>query len=303
MAQAIGTSSTTQSSNIFGQPLSIFGVPVDRNTIFNNHKGIYQKRVEQRQRKLIVKSTFIKFFLHHGEQIQCLTTGFSPVSGFERIATGPAFLFFKRALIIFTDRRILHVPTHFDRSPRGAVSQIMYEDCASINTKGRSLQVKYKNGQHDIFPYIGRKEKKKIQTLVHALPTVPKEAGRLRGRVYLCPSCTNMLPAHAHRCASCGLVFKSSFQAKLRSLLIPGGGYFYSRHPVVGAAVGLFELALMLILTHQGMALHQGLPIPPSTPALALLALILGKLIGTFHAQEQIKEFVPEKKDFVMRKI
>jgi hypothetical protein len=55
MAHAIVTSSgAMQSLNIFGQPLTIFGVPVDREKIFANHKGIYQKRVEKRQRKLIV---------------------------------------------------------------------------------------------------------------------------------------------------------------------------------------------------------------------------------------------------------
>ncbi len=304
MAQAIGASgSTTQSLNIFGQPLTIFGVPVDRDKIFTNHKGIYQKRVEKRQRKLIVKSTFIKFFLHHGERIQCLTTGYSPVSGFERFVTGPAFLFFKRALFIFTDKRILHVPTRFDRSPRSAVSQIMYEDCASLNIKGRSLHVRYKNGQQDIFPFLGRKEKKKIHSLIQALPAVPKEAGRLKGRVFLCPSCTNVLPSRGHRCATCNLAFKSGFQAKLRSILIPGGGYFYNRYPVLAVGIGLAEMGLMLFLTYQTMHIYQGMPASPNWLITAALTLILEKLIVTFHAQEQVKDFVPAEKEFVVRKI
>ena len=55
------------SPNIFARPLSIFGVPVDRETIFSNHKGMYKSRIEKRQRKLIVKTTHlnIKFFLHN----------------------------------------------------------------------------------------------------------------------------------------------------------------------------------------------------------------------------------------------
>ncbi|MBI5551199.1 MAG: hypothetical protein HY911_06785 [Desulfobacterales bacterium] len=304
MAHAIGTSSSAiQSLNIFGQPLTIFGVPVDREKIFTNHKGVYQKQVEKRQRKLIVKSTFIKFFLHHGEQIRCLTTGYSPTSVLERMVTGPAFLFFKRALLIFTDKRILHVPTHFDRSARSAVSQIMYDDCAHLSIRGRSLHVKYKNGQEEIFPYLGRKEKRKIQALLQSLPATPKEAGRLKGRVFLCPSCTHELPAEGHRCETCTLAFKSTLQAKLRSALIPGGGYFYSRYPALGTMVALLELGLMFFVVHMAMALYQGSSLSLSVLAVGAGALILEKLVAILHAQELTKEYVPEDKDFAVRKI
>ena len=34
--------------NIFGRPLSIFGVPVERDTIFSNHKGVYKNHIEKR---------------------------------------------------------------------------------------------------------------------------------------------------------------------------------------------------------------------------------------------------------------
>ena len=40
----------------------IFGLPVDRDILFSNHKDIYKKRVEKRQRKLIVKISFFKLF-------------------------------------------------------------------------------------------------------------------------------------------------------------------------------------------------------------------------------------------------
>ena len=111
-AQAVA-SKPTDSLNIFGQPLSIFGVPVERDTIFSDHKGNYRNRVEKRQRQLIVKTTFVKFFLSHDERILCLTTAYSPISVLEQVLTGPAFLFFKRALLVFTDKRILHIPTYF----------------------------------------------------------------------------------------------------------------------------------------------------------------------------------------------
>ena len=206
MPQAEAASSgSTQSLNIFGRPLSIFGVPVDRETIFSDYKGRYKSRIEKRQRKLIVKSTFIKFYLQHDESIRCLTTGYSPISALEQFYTGLAFLFFKRAIFVFTDRRILHIPTRFDRSTIGSVSQIWYEDCARIGLKGRTLVVKYKNGSEEQFAYIGRREKKKLNALLSSIKLKPKSAGNLNARAYLCPSCTNILDPKNNLCPTCKL--------------------------------------------------------------------------------------------------
>lgn len=294
---------STSSKNIFGQPLSIFGVPVDRETIFSNHRGVYQKKVEKRQRSLIVKSTFIKFFMHHGEQIRCLTTGYSPVNVVEQVMTGPSFIFFKRALFIFTDKRILHIPTRFNRSSRGAISQILYEDCAGIEFKGRSLHVKYKNGTSEAFPYIGRREKKKIQSLISDLSLSPKEAGRLRGRVYLCPSCANLLDEGKRACPSCNLGFKSTTQAVIRSLLIPGGGYFYNRYPISGTIIMIAELALIAAIALQWFSIRS--ETPNSIWILVLLAgvLALEKASVTYHAVERVRNFIPRTDDFIVRKV
>ena len=44
----------------------IFGLPIDRETLFSNHKQVYKKRIEKRQRRLIVK---LAFLTHHGGKI------------------------------------------------------------------------------------------------------------------------------------------------------------------------------------------------------------------------------------------
>lgn len=300
--QTVGND-TIHSQNIFGQPLTIFGIPVDREKIFSNHKGVYKIRVEKRQRKLIVKSTFIKYFMHHGETIRCLTTGYSPVSIKEQLITGPAFLYFKRALFMFTDKRILHVPTRFDRSPRSAVSQILYEDCARIFLRGRALHVHYKNGRQEVFLYLGRKEKKKVRTLLAGLSLSPKEAGLIKGRVHLCPSCTHILPAGGSMCDKCKIVFKTPFKAKLYSLLVPGGGYFYSRYRFVASVTAFFELGLVGFLLFQSLELYKARPVELHMMAIAALALVLVKSVMAFHTHQLIQEFVPEKCDFAVRKI
>ena len=295
--------SPEQTQNIFGMPLAIFGVPVDRDTIFKNAKGVYKEKIEKRQRKLIAKVSFIKFFLHHGECIRCVTTAYSPIGILEQVLTGPAFLFFKRALLVFTDKRVLHVPTRFSRSSHSSVSQIRYEDCAGIILKGRSLIVHYKNDLKETFPYLGRKEKKKIASLLKELTFTPKEVGRLQSRAYLCPSCTNILEDNTTVCPSCKLRFKSTLQAKIRSWLIPGGGYFYSRHTLAGIVAGTLECVLMGYLIYQWISYKQGLSISLGWPAICIVALLIEKSIVTFHALLLIKERMPEKKDYPQRKI
>lgn len=290
--------------NIFGQPLTIFGLPVDRETIFFNEKNVYKAKIEKRQRHLIAKVTFIKFFLREGEMIRCLTTGYSPISWKEQLLTGLAFVYFKRAIFIFTDRRILHVPTSFNRSPHSSVSQIMYEDCAGITVKGSSLVVSYKNGQQEAFGYMGRGERKKIRSLIQELPIRPKAAGRLQGRVHLCPSCARVLQKGAKQCSHCLLTFKTRRGAAIRSLLIPGGGYLYSRHPMLAMTLGAFEIALIGIAVARATGVSNlggtaNLPVV----LFALLLLIMIKGVMRFHTLELIRDFMPDTKDFTQRKI
>ena len=292
------------SQNIFGQPLSIFGVPVDRDTIFSNSSDVYKSKIEKRQRSLIAKVTFVKFFLQDKEVIRCLTTGYSPISWVEQLLTGLAFLYFKRAIFIFTDRRILHVPTCFNRSPHSSVSQILYEDCANLAVKGRSLIVSYKNGRQESFAYMARKERKKIKAMIRHLPIKPKEAGRLQDRVHLCPSCARVLQKEAKQCRHCSLTFKTKRSAEIRTLLIPGGGYLYSRHPMLAMGLGTVEILLCSILASKaaGLSLFEG---ATKLPVVLLSALLLAmiKLISRFHTLELIRDFMPDTKDFTQRKL
>lgn len=297
------TSKPLKVQNIFGQPVTIFGLPVERDFIFSNHKGTYKKRVEKQQRRLLVKSTFVKFFLQDDERILCLTTGYSPVSILEQVLTGPAFLFFKRALFIFTDRRILHIPTRFNQSTRSAISQISYNDCSRIYLKGRSLVVAYKNNEQECFHYLGSKERKKLGILLEGIAPRFKEASQHKQRVYLCPSCTNVLDARKSFCPACKMAFKSSLKARLRSLLIPGGGYLYNYYTLPGVAVGLLETALLTCIAYHLAALKAGMSANFGTIALLLALFIAEKFITTFHAQHLIKDFIPEEKNFALRKI
>ena len=248
--------------------------------------------------------SFIKFFLDQGEVIRCLTTGYSPISWLEQLLTGLAFVFLKRAMFIFTDRRILVVPTSFNRSPHSSVSQIMYEDAAAIALKGRTLLVAYKNGLKETFTYMGRKEKKKIKALISHLPIRPKEAGRLQERSHLCPGCAHVLPKKKQQCQTCGLTFKNNRAALIMALLIPGGGYFYSGYPLLALGFAALEILLLSIpaVYWTEFSKYSGsVTLPTALGSMLLLALT--KWISAFHTMELIKDFMPRRKDFSQRRI
>ncbi|MCP4745530.1 MAG: DUF898 domain-containing protein [Desulfobacteraceae bacterium] len=292
-----------KAQNVFSQPLTIFGVPVDRATIFVDHKNRHKQSIEKRQRKLIIKTAFIKFFLHQDESIRCLSTGYSPVGILEQVLTGISFLYFKRAIFVFTNRRILHIPTRFNRSAHSSVSQIMYEDCAKIQLKGRNLVVCYKNGQQEVFPYISRKEKKKIKSILEVVSLTPKEAGSLQQRVHLCPSCRAALKNEKRICPNCKLTFKTAKLATFWALAFPGGGYFYSRNRFLAFLAGLLEIFFgsLTVLFLMGANIVKN--ITPGAVVLFAIAFIFLKLSTIFHSRQLIENFMPSNKDFTLRKI
>ncbi|MEJ2728166.1 MAG: hypothetical protein P8185_06585 [Deltaproteobacteria bacterium] len=139
----------------------IFGLPVDRDTLFFNHKKIYKKRIEKRQRKLIVKLSFLKPFLKTGEKILLVSTGYSPISSLAQYVTGFLFVYLKRSLFVFTNHRIFHVPTTPNYKFKQSLSQIYYAGCQSLELKGGTLIVQYtKSGKIEKFKAIALSERR-----------------------------------------------------------------------------------------------------------------------------------------------
>ncbi|PQP34036.1 hypothetical protein C6A37_09845, partial [Desulfobacteraceae bacterium SEEP-SAG9] len=96
--------------NLFRGPVYIFGKPVASDIIFSNHRGIYKKKVEKRQRRLLIKIPFINSFLEDGELITLITNGYALLTRLERSLLRYLTVFQRRALFVFTDRRVLYIP-------------------------------------------------------------------------------------------------------------------------------------------------------------------------------------------------
>jgi hypothetical protein len=164
----------------------VFGLPVDRDVLFSNHKNIYKKRIEKRQRKLFVKLGPIKPFLRKNEQILLVTTGYAPLSSLGQYLTGFAFSYLKRSLFVFTNQRIIHLPTTTAYKYKNSLAQIAYAGCQSIILKRGTLVVQYANSAPiEKFRAIGAKERKKIKNLEPSAPRSVKRSGRCSKKIYL----------------------------------------------------------------------------------------------------------------------
>ncbi len=89
----------------------IFGLPVDTAVLFADKRGVHKPRIEKNKMKLLAKLGFLSRFLDADEKIIFVTTGCSPFTTVEQMTIGAAWLIaVKRALFVFTNKRLFHVP-------------------------------------------------------------------------------------------------------------------------------------------------------------------------------------------------
>ena len=279
----------------------IFGLPIDRDIIFSNHKDVYKKKIEKRQRDLIIKIPFLKSFLRDGEKILLVTTGHSPPTVFEKMGIGWLFVYLKRSLLVFTNRRIIHIPTTPVYRYRHSIAQIAFGSCGAIDLKGRTLSISYPSTEKvDKFFGIAGKEKKKIRSILKKLSL--SDGGTLpAGRIHLCPQCTVPLPRLWRSCPGCQLTFKSATMATLLAICVPGGGYFYVRQPFLGGVAALLEVVLLTGIGSLSSDLLAGIN-PVTTLLVGTTALfVLGKIVQIIHARVFTAEFLPRRADVALQ--
>lgn len=286
--------SSNQEMITYEQNVSI--LPIDNEIIFSNHKNVYKKRIEKRQNKFLKKVPFIKNFLDEDEIINLITTGCSPASFVEQWTIGWIFIYLKRSLFVFTNKRIFHIPTKKDFSYRNSIAKILYADCKSIEIKGRKLIVEYKKGKKEKFLYIGSKEKKKIKTLLSSV-SLEGEPSKSQGRTHLCPRCRKDLEDDQYLCVNCNLVFKNKEEVRKISIIYPGGGYFYTRHPWLGIGDAAVELFLLVGLIVSLVDLINGVSGSGINLAIYAIILFLEKLITVYHSNHFIEEYIPKEKE------
>ncbi len=267
-------------------------LPVDADVCFSNHKNIHKPRIEKNQRKLLEKLSFLRPFLMPDESIRLVTTGCSPFSFLEQFFGGAIMQVYKRALFVFTNFRILHIPVKSDYAYRDSIAQILYGDCAELAIKGWTLVAKYADGTTEKFSCIRGKERKKIKALLKNLPADKLQSPEAR-RTHLCPRCTHPLIHDQYVCPACELQFKTKSEARRISLIYPGGGYFYTRHFLLGGIDAIVETWLSVLLIFAVINAFTNTTESLFLVVFFALALAIEKSVTIFHSNRFVEEYLP----------
>ena len=277
----------------------LYGLSVDTSVLFSDHKGIYRRGIEKHQRKLLAKLSFLAPFLEPGERILHIISGCSPSSFVEQLLMGVLFHPLKRSLFAITNRRILHVPTTHSMRHRWSVAQIIYADCRFIRLRWSTLVAKYKSGKTEKFICIGRSGRKKARTLLRNMPLKGQSSPAME-RSHLCPRCTKPLIKDYYTCPNCSLEFKKKSWATILSILIPGGGYFYARHPIIGLLEAIMETIVVFLLAASTTTYFISAPSAPRsiTQAIMLCVIVLGfeKTVTALFSNRCVEDFIPKQR-------
>jgi len=281
----------------------IWILPVNKEICFSNHKNEFKEKIKQDQIKLLTKfAPFLKPLLEPDEKILMATQATSPMSFVEQWTTGWVIYYLKRCVLILTNKRILHFPTRCDFTPKHSHSQIRYGDIERFKLSGflgRVLKIEYKSGKKETFYHIKPKAFKKLKTLEHLFMMNGHQPSSVRERHFLCPKCITPLLKDKFSCPSCHLEFKNIKEAKRLSILFPGGGYFYTGHPLLGIMDAITEGFLIIFLIATVVGALERTELWGSVFIVAIL-LFIEKLITIYHAQHYISEYIPVNKNIGM---
>ncbi|MGA2092740.1 MAG: hypothetical protein ABSH16_04945 [Sedimentisphaerales bacterium] len=277
----------------------IYGLPVDSAVAFSNHRCIYKPGIEKQQRKFLKKLGFLTPFLLPGEIILHVTLGCLPASFVEQILTGILLGPLKRTLLVVTNKRILHIPTTYRLAYRYSISQIMFADCRQIRVSFSTLIAKYKSGRTERFRCISRGGRKKIKAILKNASLEGKTSPALE-RTNMCPACAKPLIKGCYICPNCSLKFKTKTSATLLSVIFPGGGYFYTRHPFLGMLAAAMELLFASLLTVSSIVFIENytedLKYLGQAVVICAIAIVYQKLATSLFSGKCVDEFIPKKR-------
>jgi hypothetical protein len=271
---------------------------INEEICFTDIKGKTKPRDRKQLSKLLDKATpLLQHTLEPDEEIQYIALAISPYSVLEILTTGWVITVIRRCLLVVTDRRILHLPTKSDYTPKSSISQIRFPDIEEAKLTGslaKQLTLRYRNGKKESFTGFPGKVAKKLSAVL-AGSTGQGTPTALAGRHHICPRCQQPLTTESFTCAGCRLDFKSQKKATQYSLLIPGGGYFYTGHPVMGLLDAVVEIFFILAVLGGLVLLAQG--DVEAVSVLIMFGVLLGleKLLTIYHSRHYVTEFLPAK--------
>jgi len=283
----------------------IDGMSVRNDVLFTNDKGEDKRQIQKRSEKALQKLIpALQRVLLPTETVLYLAQARSPLTALEQLTAAWWTALLAASVIVITNKRILFFPVKRDGSWRESVRALHWGDLEEVKPKGllaRNVTFKSKNGTKATYTNFRRADAKKIAAIATALlPAASGESTATHDWVQLCPACRNILTLGQYSCSGCGLTFKNEKSMVTRSILLPGGGYFYTGHPLIAMLPAVVEGLLVLEIL---VLLFAGLASPKAMPNILSGLLLLGLLwaletaVTILHCRRYVREYIPERRE------
>lgn len=285
----------------------IEGIPIRSDVLWTNEKGEEKPSVRKRTTKMVQKlSAPLQKILIQGETVLYAMPARSPLSVVEQLTAAWWTALLAACAVVVTNKRILVFLVKRDGSWRESVRAVYWGDIQEIEAKGMlvaNATFKFRNGNKVRYTYFRRGDAKKFNAIAAALiPSASGEQTAAHGFVPICPDCCGVLTEGQYSCSGCGLVFKNEKTMIQRSIFLPGGGYFYTGHPLIAILPAIIEGILVLdILVALAAVFASPKRMPEVFAGLVVLAIFwaLETAITILHCRRYIREFIPEKRNSV----
>lgn len=284
---------------------SVDGISVRNDVLYTNYRGEENARTEKRNAKILQKlQPALQRTLLPGETVFSIVRARSPLSLVEQITAAWWTAALAACAIVVTNKRVLFFPVKRDGSWKESIRAVQWGDVEELKPKGlliRNVSFRFKNGTKLTYTNFGRGDARKMAVIAAALiPAASGEVSSTQGLVQLCPDCRNVLTEGHYLCPACGLVFKNEQTMVLRSIVLPGGGYFYTGHRGIAIFLAVVEGYLVLeilLLLFAGLA--SSTAIPNIRSALLVLAFFWAIETGItiLHCRRYVRDFLPDKRD------
>ena len=291
------------------------GIRVREDTLHSDHRGKEKKAIRKRASKALEKlQEPLSKLLEPEEVVLYVTRAQAPAGWFEQLTLGWIIYYITGTTLVFTNRRLLHFLVKSNGAWKRSVRSLRWGDLSEAKVKGfllsPTLQLHYRNGNKEFYWGLRRDDSKKIKVLLAAiLPAATGEGSPAQAMISLCPSCRATLTVGTYQCSQCFLAFKDETTMVRRSLLIPGGGYFYTGNRFLGVMDFIVEgylllLVLILVLSAFGvfsdpLAEPGEDSLPPAgafvTASIFAAVLAVEKWMTIHHCRRFIREFIPTK--------
>ncbi len=287
------------------------GLRIREDVLYTDAKGQDHERSKKSAQGLLAKlREILPALMEPNETILYILRCQAPVGALEQLMLGWSVYQVTATTLVLTNLRILHLAMDSGGKWKRTLRTVRWGNVAEAKVKGwigKQFFLKYVDGKKENYWRLRNKDARKARDLIAAaIPASRSEQTPARAMVALCPDCRTPLTARTYECQSCGLTFKDEKTLLRRTILVPGGGYWYTGIWILGFFSSFYEgiftlgLAVELLVLAGLMApeVEPGSSVPTRGEMLEIIVflvviLALEKALQFIHSRRVVRTFLP----------